>query len=470
MTRVAIIVGLFLCALSPAEVYIKVSGAAVRRAKIAVGQVHPIAQPGSSHDRDLAEKIQEQARLDLDFTGLFESINSSQFSQFDKPNEVRSIRYEDWSSLQASFVLKMGYWVLPDGKLVLEAIFYDVPGGKKIFGTRYQYPSNNYPRLVHTLVEDIMKAVTGEKGLFSSRILMSCRDTRRRSSPPKEIYVIDTDGRNLKRLTSDETLSLSPSWSPDGKIITYTQFEFRRVGGIKKKLPVLKRHDLRTGKRLVISAKEGMNSGAAWSPDGSRIAATLSFTGRPEIYFLNPNGNSEPVPMSRNVQWRKTAGEGLQASSTKLLFDVEPSWSPDGKRLVISSARTGHPMIYVVELATNLATQLTFAGTYNASPAWSPRGDKILFAAQRLAEGNFDLHMIDPDGNNLARLTSGDRPGRKVNSENPSWGPTGRHVAFASNETGNYAIYVMTIDGLVRRRISPPNLECSTPSWGPAEG
>ena len=78
--------------------------------------------------------------------------------------------------------------------------------------------------------------------------------------------------------------------------------------------------------------------------------------------------------------------------------------------------------------------------------------------------------MIDPDGNNLARLTSGDRPGRKVNSENPSWGPTGRHVAFASNETGNYAIYVMTIDGLVRRRISPANLECSTPSWGPSEG
>src|SRR5690606_15110855 len=110
----------------------------------------------------------------------------------------------------------------------------------------------------------------------------------------------------------------------------------------------------------------------------------------------------------------------LQRSSASLLFEVEPSWSPDGKHLVLSSARSKHPMIYVVDMQSLVAKQLTFAGIYNASPAWSPRGDKIIFAAQRLEAGNFDLFLIDPDGNNLQRVTKGDGPGRKANSENPS--------------------------------------------------
>lgn len=79
--------------------------------------------------------------------------------------------------------------------------------------------------------------------------------------------------------------------------------------------------------------------------------------------------------------------------------------------------------------------------------------------------------MIDPDGNNLNRLTIGDRVGqRRVNSENPSWSPTGRHLAFSANEGGTYAVYLMTSDGGVVRKISPPGQQCMTPSWGPKEG
>ena len=147
---------------------------------------------------------------------------------------------------------------------------------------------------------------------------------------------------------------------------------------------VLKRHDLTTGQRTLISAQEGMNSGAAWRPDGNKIAATLSFSSRPEIYLLDPGiTNTDPEIFSRRIQWKKFSGEGFQASSVNLLFDVEPNWAPDGKKMVISSARTGHPMIYVVDVGDMAAQQLTFAGTYNASPAWSPKGDKIVFAARR---------------------------------------------------------------------------------------
>ncbi len=452
-----------------AGIYITVSGANVRKAKLALGQVHALADT-QAVDTELADKVAEQVKSDLEFANLFEFINPASYAQWDQKKDFYSVSYPDFSNLQAAFLLKLGYKI-NSGKLILEALFYDVPGQKKIFGTRYQFPATQYQRLVHALTEDVLREITGEKGLFNSRIVMSCRDTRRRRSPPKEIYISDADGRNFKPLTSDETLSLSPSWSPDGKYIAYTQFEYRLYGGVRKKGTVVKRHDLMTGTRTVLSAKEGMNSGSAWSPDGKRMALTLSMTGRPEIYLMNPFEPGSMEPLSRTIQWRKIGSEGYQSNAENLLFDVEPSWSPDGKKLVISSARTGHPMIYVIDLASKAATQLTFAGTYNASPAWSPKGDRIVFAAQRLAEGNFDLYLIDPDGNNLNRLTVGDRVGaRRVNSENPSWAPTGRHLTFASSEGGTYGIYTMTADGAVRRKISPPDKECMSPAWGPPEG
>lgn len=450
--------------LASAEIYITVSGANIKKATLALGKVHPLPESGPQNPA-LATKLAELLRSDLEFTNLFEFINESLYSHLDPVTDLTDIKYEEWGLAGASFALKLAYKV-QNPTLVLEALLYDIPGQKKIFGTRYQYPISQYARVVHALTEDILGQLTGERGLFRSRILMVCR-----KGMVKEVTLSDPDGENFQQLTRDNSLTLSPSWSPDGKNILYTQYERRTDSTRRKKvvIPVLKRHNLYTGERVIISDREGMNSGAAWSPAHSRIAATLSFSGRPEIYLLSPNGAGEPEPISRLMQLRRITGEGFQQSDASLLFDVEPNWSPDAKRLVFSSARTGHPMIYVIEMATKIATQLTFAGVYNATPAWSPKGDKILFAAQRTPNGNFDLYVIDPDGNNLARLTKGD--GRKgINHENPSWAPTGRHFAYASNEGGKYAVYVMTLDTAIRRRVSPSDRECTSPAWGPYEG
>jgi len=448
-------------------IYLTVSGANVKRAKIAMGQVHPMAEAASA-DSQLARNVREQLKSDLLFSNLFDFISDSDFSKSDLPQDYSKVSYEEFSAAGAAFALKLGYQV-SNGKLTVEAYLYDVPGQKKIFGKKYQSPAAQYYRLVHTLSEDILGELTGEKGLFTSRILMTCWKYPYKSPPPKEIYVVDPDGRNLTQLTSDRTLSTTPTWMQDGKNITYSQYEWINRGGLRTRGVVLKKHDLTTGKRQFMSAKEGMNSGAAWSANSNQGVVTLSYTGRPELYFLGRDGG-ESEPLSRNIQWKRLLGDGFQSNQTSLLFDVEASWAPDGKRIVFSSARTGHPMIYVLDIATKIANQLTFAGQYNASPSWSPRGDKILFAAQRTGEGNFDIYMIDPDGNNLTRMTAGESRPRRINSENPSWAPTGRHFAFSNNEEGHYSVYVMTVDSTHKTKISPPDKECFTPSWGPNEG
>ncbi|MBI1860353.1 MAG: PD40 domain-containing protein [Deltaproteobacteria bacterium] len=457
---------LFLSVSCFADVYITVTGAQTKRAQLALGRLHQLPD-SQKPEKNLAAELEEQIRDDLEFMGLFDFTPPGKFAQLDKPQDIEKLKYEEWRAVGSTFVLKVGYR-LKGKQLALEASLYDIPGQKRVFGTRYQHSVDQYSRLVHALSEEILKSLTGEKGLYFSRVAMICRTPPKNGRPgSKELFVVGTDGGNVIRLTADNTITLSPAWSPDGKYISYTQFDLvsgNRMG------TVLKKHKLSSGQREVLSARDGMNSGANWAPDGKRIAMTLSYNGRPELYLL-PSEGGEPEPLSRMIQWRRVASDGFQPNLTTLLFDVEPYWSPTSDKLVFSSARTGHPMIYIVDVATKVATQLTFAGQYNATPAWSPRGDKIVFAAQRTGEGNFDLYEIDTDGNNLQRLTSGDNPtGKRFNNENPSWGPTGRHLAYSSSEGGQYSVYIMNVDGTFRRKISPPGSECSMPAWGPADG
>lgn len=447
-----------------AELYLSITGAGVKRAKLAVGAVKNLSEPS---DDPSASSVRNEILKDLEWMNLFEFQPESTVIQTENesPNEVD---FDKWSTLGTSFLLKPQFRLSGD-KLVLEASFYDIPGKKRIFSQSFQSNKKNLRKIVHELSETLLKTLTGENGLFKSRILMVCHDLNQRKSPAKEIFLADADGENFIPLTSDRTLSLSPAWMNDGGHISYTQFEFLRSQGVRKRGAVLKKHNLSSGKREVLYFKDGMNSGAAWNPQGNRGILTMSFTGKPELYFILPEGNVSPEPLSRSLKVQNLGQSFAQSVDPNMLFEVEASWAPDGKEIVFSSARTGHPMIYIANLDTKIARRVTFAGTYNATPAWSPKGNKILFAAQRARNGNFDIYSIEPNGDNLARITAGDQGGRKVNHENPSWAPSGRHFALASNETGFYAVYLLTEDGTLKRRISPEGKECKTPKWGPSE-
>jgi TolB protein len=157
-------------------------------------------------------------------------------------------------------------------------------------------------------------------------------------------------------------------------------------------------------------------------------------------------------------------------------LDVDPSFSPDGKKIAFVSGRFGNPHIFVANLNWNSDTEvkvmddkrLTYAGWYNATPAWTPESDRIAFAGYDKEIDRFDLFMMNPDGTKLERLTL-----RTGDNERPWFSPNGQNIVFMSNRTNGqnvksvHQLFVMNRDGSNQRQLVTGLYEAQTPCWGP---
>jgi TolB protein len=186
-----------------------------------------------------------------------------------------------------------------------------------------------------------------------------------------------------------------------------------------------------------------MNIAASSSPDGKKVAVTLSKDDNSEVYVMGRTGKN-PVRLTRD--WA---------------IDIAASWSPDGKRLAFVSERSGNPQIYMMNADGSGVKRLTFQGNYNQSPDWSPQGDVILFNArdERLV---YDIFNINPDTGVISRLTQD-----QGNNEHPTFSPDGNLVVFSSTRAGESKLYVMNADGTNQHMISRRKGEYTTPEWGP---
>jgi TolB protein len=381
----------------------------------------------------------ETLTSDMDFTDLFEILPASKIPSERGGMVSGTFGMDPFKAVGAEFLIKSAI-TLANGRLQAEVRLYDVARNVQILGRLYPLVGsveNPGRELAHYAGNDIVQALTGEKGIFRTRILMQC------GMKTKEIYIMDFDGKNVRKLTGDGNFALSPAWAPDGRRILFTSYRPAIKGGPLN--PNLYMYDLVSKQRSLVSAAQGLNSGAAFHPREEKIAFTFSRNGKPEIYIQDLVKKMR-FPITKTV-----------------FFSVEPSWAPSGTELVFSSSKTGRPHIWVANQDGSNARRLTFAGVYNSSPDWSPRGDKIVFSGQENMRNNFNIFMIDPSGSNLVRLTAD-----SYSSENPSFSPDGRYLTFASNQSGKYQIQVMTARGTRVRPLSPPSLgHCKDPAWSP---
>lgn len=258
--------------------------------------------------------------------------------------------------------------------------------GKAVLTKRF---SGSARAQVHAFADEIVETLTGTRGFAASKIAFVA--TR---SGHKEIYTCDADGSNLVQLTHDNSISVGPCLSADGRRLVYTGYQ----SGYADVYEI----DLGSGARSRILKYPGTNTGAAYSPDGGRLAATLSKDGNPELYVTSSSGGGAR---------RLTRTNGVESS---------PTWSPDGSEIIYSSDERGGPQLFRIP-ASGGAGQLVPTGrSYCTEPNWSPDGKKVAFNTRG---GGFEVAVHDLAGGGTRSLGEGN---------DPVWGADSRHLLCAS--------------------------------------
>jgi TolB protein len=286
------------------------------------------------------------------------------------------------------------------------------------------------------IADDIVEAFTGRPGMASTEIaFISDRNG------PKEVFVMNADGGDVRAATSNRSINAFPDWAPGGNEIVYTSY---RHGG-QPTLFLLTRGRRKPG-RLLTRVDDGAPIyRGVFNPDGNRLAFVRSVNGAPEIFTSRRDGRS------------------LRRLTSHRAIDISPSWSPDAERLAFVSDRSGAPQVYVMDADGGNVRRLTFNGSYNTSPAWSPDGAWIAYESR--VGGQFDIWLIDPEGRTNVPVITHPR-----SDESPSWSPDGRWLAFSSTRRGRADIYTVSIDGSNVRRLTSGGGNNTSPSWGPHPG
>lgn len=163
-----------------------------------------------------------------------------------------------------------------------------------------------------------------------------------------------------------------------------------------------------------------MNQEPTWSPDGQKILFVTRRDGNDEIYVMNKDG-SDPVRLT-NTPKRES----------------EPSWSPDGKLILFTSERTGVSQVFKMNADGTQQVNLTHTDLPEHQPEWSPTGDQISFTSIR--DKNAQVYIMNADGSNTYRLTQ-----TTSNVNSAAWSPDGRYITCLSNDLAVGKMYNITI-------------------------
>lgn len=408
-----------------AELLIRITEGADNALPVAVV---PFGESGGiSGDEDIAQIVRD----DLAMSGEFAPLATDKMLSL--PSKGDDVYYRDWRLLGQKYLL-VGQLSPANGGKDVKAQFelFDVNQEKRILGATATVSAKNLRTLGHHISDRVYEAITGTKGIFSTRIAYITLDME----DGKRIYrlnVSDVDGkRSQVRLKTDEPI-LSPAWAPDGKRLAYVSFETGR--------PAIYIHELSTGKRNKIAQFPGLNSAPAFSPDGKSLLLTLSRDGNAEIYKMD------------------IASRKLTRMTDHWAIDTEPSWAPDGDSFVFTSDRSGGPQVYRMDANGGDLKRLTFGSRYNARPRYSADGKNIFYVHQR--DSAFHIARMNVDSGDESILT------RTQLDESPSVAPNGRLLIYATQQGSNSVLAVVSADGGSTYTLPSRFGDVREPAWSP---
>jgi Tol biopolymer transport system component len=328
-------------------------------------------------------------------------------------------------------------------------------------------------------------AAFGTAALLLSALVVSCSDKSTGPEPPvektlkiafisdrdgnAEIYVMNADGTNQKRLTQNDGADGPFSWSPDGSKICYVSEQVGFIG-----IYVMDADG--THKKLLIQIRDNEETKPVWSSDGRKIAFSAYAETSYEIQVMNADGTNltnlthspgddlDPTwspegshiafvtqdalldgSLSRAVCIMNADGTGIDTvRSVTCLPPIQDGcvilrntiWSPVDKAV--------DAVVYVDSYAAHAQIWITYGGSLtsltqlNFDPVWAPDGSKLAFVSNR--DGTNEIYVMEADGSNQTRATFS--AGGDFGAMEPAWTPDGSKIVYASDETGNFEIYI----------------------------
>jgi len=377
-----------------------------------------------------SSEVSDIVSADLKNSGRFHIVDISAMGQF--PHNSSEVDYSYWLGKKINNLV-VGTVSTSWGKYNINVQLLDIYSHSILLNKQFTASKEQLRHLAHHISDLIYQQLTGERGIFSTKIAYVVVQKKSPQNIKYSLVVSDADGYNPKQLVVSNEPIMSPAWSPNGKNIAYVSFEGRNSA--------IYVQDIVTGNRRVLSKYPGVNGAPAWSPDGKKIALVLTLTGYPKIYTLD-------VDTSHLEQI--TEGASL---------DTEPSWAQDGKSIIFTSNSGGAPQIYQVVIGSKSPKRITYNGNYNARGAFTPNGKSIVMLNRD--GGRFNIAVQDLKTGRINILFD-----EGIN-KSPSVAANGSMVVYATILNGRGVLGESSIDGRIKLRLPAQEGDVQDPAWSP---
>ena len=370
---------------------------------------------------------------DLKRSGRFDPMAEDGMLQ--KPTVGADLDFDDWSILKVEAVVIGRVEQTGANAYNVQFQLFDPFRREQLVGYRMPASKGTMRRVAHRLADMIYEELTGIKGVFATKVTYVTAD-RVGADTTYRLVVADFDGENETVIMESTDPIMSPAWSPDSRRIAYVSFEDQRSSIFVQ--------TLRTGNRIKVSSRPGINGAPSFSPDGRQLVITQGgVDGNLDIYILDLVSRQ-----TRRLTYHRA-------------IDTEGTWSPDGRYIYFTSDRSGGPQVYRVAVSGGTPERVTFEGSYNARPRLSPDGNKL--AVVHNDRGNFRIAVMDLKRKDLLVLSAGSQ------DESPSFAPNSDTLIYATRQRRNGVLETVSADGLIRQRLASRQGDVREPVWSPFE-
>jgi len=344
-----------------------------------------------------------------------------EYSGFFTVNEARFIKNLEGEKKKYSTELLL-YNLSENGRI--KFVIEDILDNKRIFEDIFT-PLSNPREFAHLLNDKIVFALTGKPGIASTKILfVSDKDGSH------QIYSIDYDGENIRKITNEKYHLAFPRWFSKNSFLFISY-----KGG----WPKIVKYSISTGKKEILLAHPGLNACPSISISTKEIAAVLSKSGNPEIYITDFYGN---------IKKRLTYYRGIDSS---------PSFSPDGKNICFVSDRQGSAQIFIMDKDGYRVKRISYISSYSTCPRWSPDGNFIAYIILKRKKFGIAIYEVPTGKTKIV--------GENLGCEEISWAPDSRHIVYTKSDKFPSTLWIFDIYTKEKRRLTESKYNAFSPSW-----